>query len=140
MDIYMPLAGGQRKLLKGYFVCLSTYRNLLPLVSINSRFCFNENVWHFIAPLVPQRRCFSATVYNNRLYVIGGNFGEANPTSNRVDYFDPSKNKWIAGTPMAFNRLRPTLSEAKGFLYVYSSKYLERYDPVANSWMVRKDF
>lgn len=39
---------------------------------------------------------------------------------------------------MAFDRIRPTLSESKGFLYVYSANYLERYDPSVNSWMVGK--
>lgn len=39
---------------------------------------------------------------------------------------------------MAFDRVRPTLSESNGFLYVYSANYLERYDPSMNSWMVSK--
>ncbi|KAJ6632845.1 Kelch-like protein diablo [Pseudolycoriella hygida] len=101
------------------------------------RFCFNENVWRFIPPLVPQRSCFSAIVYNNRLYIVGGKIGENGPSLNRVDYFDPTKNKWTLGTPTAFDRIRPALSEDKGFLYVYSSNSLERYDPSVNSWMVR---
>lgn len=85
---------------------------------------------------MPQRRCFSAIVYNNRLHIVGGRVGEDGPSLNRVDYFDPSKNKWTLGTPMAFDRIRPTLSEDKGFLYVYSTNSLERYDPSVNSWMV----
>lgn len=104
------------------------------------RFCFNENVWRFIAPLVPQRRCFSAIVYNNRLHIVGGRIRDDGPSLNRVDCFDPSKNKWTVGTPMAFDRNRPTLSEDKGFLYVYSTNSLERYDPTANSWMVSTEW
>lgn len=100
------------------------------------RFCFNENVWRFIAPLVPQRRCFSAIAYNNRLYIVGGKIGEDSSALHRVDYFEPTKNKWILGTPMIFDRIRPTVSEDKGFLYAYSTNSLERYDPALNSWMV----
>lgn len=85
---------------------------------------------------MPQRRCFSAIVYNNRLHVVGGRIREDGPSLNRVDVFDPIKNKWTLGTPMAFDRIRPTLSEHNGFLYVYSANSLERYDPAVNSWMV----
>lgn len=87
---------------------------------------------------MPQRRCFSSIVYNNRLHIVGGKTGEDGPSLNRVDCFDPIKNKWTLGTPMAYDRISPTLSEDKGFLYVYSTNSLERYDPAENSWMVRK--
>lgn len=75
-------------------------------------------------------------MYNNRLHVVGGRIREDGPSLNRVDVFDPIKNKWTLGTPMAFDRIRPTLSEDNGFLYVYSANSLERYDPAVNSWMV----
>lgn len=87
--------------------------------------------------MVPQRRSFTAVVNNSRLYIVGGKIGETGPSLNRVDYFDPVKNKWTLGTPMSFDRIRPTVSEDKGFLYVHSNNSLERYDPASNTWMVR---
>lgn len=65
---------------------------------------------------------------------MGGKIGEN--SLNRVDYFDPIKKKWILGTPMELDRIRPTVSEDRGNLYVYSANSVERYDPVSNAWTV----
>ncbi|XP_070573464.1 kelch-like protein 31 [Ptychodera flava] len=110
-----------------------------------------NNQWRKLSRLPANQLAFSVAVFNNVLYLAGGEVHQSldvdrSGTSFAVDTvyrYDPRNNQWMVMAPMRTKRTDFCLLACKGYLYAVcgrntSSKYgmrdVERYDPKLNVW------
>jgi hypothetical protein len=91
--------------------------------------------------------CFGgAAVYNDRLYVVGGNAYNTAAGERCVQIYDPTTNAWSYGAEAQEERLAHSLHVVDRKIYAVGglSRYelvesIERYDPDSNEWTVFDD-
>ena len=113
----------------------------LALVSIHIQ---AQNGWTKKADMLTPRVGASASVVNNKIYVIGGMSSYLVDTdANEV--YDPSTNTWETKQPMPTKRsflLTCVVNDtiyAIGGGYPTSTKKVEAYDPATNTWTTKQD-
>ena len=80
----------------------------------------HSNAWSEAAPMPSARAGLAATVYGDRVYVIGG-VGES-AVSSRTDIFDPSSDSWRQGPSLQSGRSHMTAVAAGRLIYVIGGK------------------
>jgi len=97
--------------------------------------------WTQRASLNKKRRDFGCTVFNRKLYVVGGDV----VTHHRfafVDMYDPLNNQWTSVTPMLTSRSGPAAVTLGNYIYAIGGsndeyrylKTVERYDVLNDKW------
>jgi N-acetylneuraminic acid mutarotase len=110
------------------------------------------DTWHSKSPMNIPRAFHSATVLNNKIYIIGG---RENPEEISVktrdslaiytiEEYDPENDKWIVKTTMPFKHFTIGAVTIKDKIYILSDtadnrmldkvSVLEEYDPVNNQF------
>ena len=96
--------------------------------------------WKSLAPMITPRHSFATAVYNNQIFVIGGEVKEG--VTNVVEKYDPNLNVWISLSekPTPVSDIGAALIGGK--IYVPGGRlasgkvvnYLEVYNPQMDTW------
>ena len=84
-----------------------------------------------------------SAVYNNLIYVMGGNGGYL--LLPFVAVYHPGTNSWTASSDMIGPAAASAATVANGFIYVLGgydgtySKRVRKYDPISDTWFIRSD-
>lgn len=105
------------------------------------------NKWRELTPMPTARGALGVTVYQNKLYAIGGYDGERNP--DVVEVFDPRTNTWssAASLPTPRDHLAVVtvgseiyaIGGRSGLDYHKNKGTVEAYNPKVDQWQVRAD-
>jgi len=96
-------------------------------------------IWSQIS--LPESKLFhTSCVVDNKLFVIGGYPG--NPTTGKIEMFDPNSSVWISKNPMPTPRWNLTCASIENKIYVVGGanatsdglKTLEVYDTANDTW------
>ena len=126
---------GEKIFLRKFWLILIS----LVFVSIN---IYAQNSWKRVSSIVHSRSGATASVVNDKIYVIGGYY---NINFSYNEMYDPSTNTWElkASMPTARGFLSSVVLD--GIIYVIGGGYptwtrkVEVYDPVSNTWTTKKD-
>jgi N-acetylneuraminic acid mutarotase len=93
--------------------------------------------WAFKAPLPTPREHFGITVYENKIYCIGGDTKNGESGVNEV--YDPATDMWETKTPMPVPTRFPTSNVVDGKIYLIGTRYSghslnQVYDPETCTW------
>lgn len=101
--------------------------------------------WRELAPMPSARGALGVTVYQNRIYAMGGYDGKHN--SGAVEIFDPKTNTWSSAASMPTPRDHLAVVTAGSRIYTIGGRpdldyhhnmdVVEEYDPNANQWRTR---
>jgi len=103
-----------------------------------------DTSYQYIKSTLPSdNSCHCSVVYNNLIYVMGGNHGPK-PLS-AVDVYHPATNLWTSASDMIGAANYSAATVANGFIYVLGgydgtfSQRVSKYDPGADAWYIRSD-
>lgn len=101
--------------------------------------------WRELTPMPTARGALGVTVYQNRIYAIGGYDGKHN--SAAVEIFDPETNTWSSAAAMPTPRDHLAVVTAGSRIYAIGGRpdldyhhnmgTVEEYDPQTNQWRQR---
>jgi len=97
--------------------------------------------WTTKEPLPEVRSGPGCAVINDTVYVIGGQSGSGNETTNYV--YDPVSDNWSTKSPMPTARRHLGCAVVNGKIYAIGgfiaseANIVEEYDPVADSWQTK---
>lgn len=101
--------------------------------------------WRELAPMPTARGALGVTVYQNRIYAIGGYDGKHN--SAAVEIFDPETNTWSSAAPMPTSRDHLAVATVGSRIYAiggrpdlnyhHNMNIVEEYNPQTNQWQAR---
>lgn len=101
--------------------------------------------WREMASMPTARGALGITVYQNRIYAIGGYDGKRN--SDAVEVFDPETNTWSSAAPMPTPRDHLAVATVGSRIYAMGGRpeldyhqnmgTVEEYDPHTNQWRLR---
>lgn len=101
--------------------------------------------WREMAPMPTARGALGVTVYQNRIYAIGGYDGKHN--SAAVEIFDPDANAWSSAASMPTPRDHLAVATVGSRIYAIGGRpkldyhqnmaTVEEYDPHTNQWQPR---
>jgi N-acetylneuraminic acid mutarotase len=94
---------------------------------------------------MPTARWFpGTTVYDGKIYVMGGNASSATASLNVVEVYNPSAGSWETKTPMPVPRSQVTACTVNGKIYVIGGSSgpsswtpvaaVDIYDPATDTW------
>ncbi len=103
--------------------------------------------WEIKAPIPESRAGFSASTFNNKIYVFGGGWyvlnldpntgplGYFTVSYNLTDVYDPNTNSWSLASPAPIQlySCQSVVFEEK--IYVFSKGIIQVYDPKTDSWL-----
>jgi N-acetylneuraminic acid mutarotase len=105
------------------------------------------NTWSTIAPIPTPRIDFATTVYEDKIYIIGGKKSIVGASLDTVEVYDPATNTWFSRTPMPTARDSMQANVVYGKIYVVGGRVSlinpaggvlydanEVYDPKTNKW------
>jgi N-acetylneuraminic acid mutarotase len=107
------------------------------------------DTWTVKAPMPTKRINFATAVYENKIYIIGGQKYQGWPALNTVEVYDPATNKWTNATPIPMPRAIMSANVVNGKIYVLGGSPIptpnttpdggatnttQVYDPHSNSW------
>jgi len=101
--------------------------------------CFNArtHAWTRRADLLTGRHGHAAAVFNNRIYVSGGETNSGQ--SKSVEVYDPVGNRWQAGPSLQRSRAFHGMAAVADHLMVFGTRgvdhVMEILDPAANRWI-----
>jgi N-acetylneuraminic acid mutarotase len=108
-------------------------------VSTNEEYDSATDTWTYREPMPTSRYGFGITVYQNKIYCIGGKTGEGVTGVNEV--YTPETDSWETKEPMPEAGWLLQANCANGKIYLiggYPSRALnEVYDPEADSWTTK---
>lgn len=111
---------------------------------VNTVYQFNPatQTWRECAPMPTSRGALGVTVYQDRLYAIGGYDGEQNTGATEI--YNPETDTWISAAPLSAPRDHLAVVAAGSGIYAIGGrsnlKYkqntsvVEVYDPIADQW------
>lgn len=112
---------------------------------LNWRYDLSAKTWSQSARMPNARVFIGAAVHEGKVYVTGG-IDPDSEHSNRVDIYDPVKDRWESGTALPEAKTRHCLVAWKGYLYAIggfngntdrraaNSGRVDRFDPRAKKW------
>jgi hypothetical protein len=120
------------------------YKALGWIVATNEEYDPSTNTWAF-KKLMPTPRCnFGITVYQTKIYCIGGiinRFGGQISYTAVNEVYDPATDAWETKTPMP-NATSAHASVVDGKIYLVgggsNGNLNQVYDPVADSWTIKE--
>ncbi len=103
--------------------------------------------WAARAPMPTARNNAGFCVFNNKLYVFGGEYKLYGYITNRTEIYDPVANTWTTGTPMPLGLEECGVVPAHGLIFViggspqgppqYDVPNVYAYNPATDSWTAR---
>ena len=135
LDGHLYVVGGfTRSLLSVWWAVDSVYR-----------YDPSTSLWSEMKPMPTARGGLAVTVYQNRLYAIGGYDGKTNPAV--VEVFDPQRNSWTSGAPLPTPRDHLAVATVGSKIYAIGGRpkldyrknmaVVEEYDPATDRWRSR---
>lgn len=114
-------------------------------LAINQEYDPATDTWLTKAPLTQHRIPATSAVYNNKLYVFGGNSKTSesqNTALTSVEVYDPSLNTWENKSPLPFSIYNGRAVIKEDNVYLLTSPITEgnlfthllKYDPIADTW------
>jgi N-acetylneuraminic acid mutarotase len=108
-------------------------------------YSIKNNTWSSVASLPQKLDHVGAAGYNGKLYVVGGDFGLRQYSSNKLFIYDPVSDKWTQGKPMPTARSALTAAFIDGILYTIGGEDFtgvpvntnEAYDPKTDTWTLK---
>jgi N-acetylneuraminic acid mutarotase len=108
-------------------------------------YSIKNNSWSSAASLPQKLEYVGAAGYNGKLYVVGGDFGLRQYSSNKLFIYDPASNIWKEGKPMPTARSALSTAFIDGILYALGGQDLtgvpvntnEAYDPKTDTWTTK---
>ena len=124
------------------------------IVATNEEYDPASNTWSFKKPMPTPRTNFGITVYNNKIYCIGGeeiykNESKA-PLTNVNEVYDPTTDTWETKESMPTPRSDLRANVVNGKIYLIggydpnvhfepgASTHNEVYDPATDSWFTKE--
>lgn len=102
----------------------------------NEEYDPTSDTWTFRKPMPTSRALLGVAVYQNKVYCIGGYYGEYfNTGANEV--YDPATDTWETRAPMPSFETFATANVVNGKIYVMSANLNQAYDPETNSWTTK---
>lgn len=99
----------------------------------NEEYDSTSDTWTFRKPMPTSRALLGVAVYQNKIYCIGGYYGEYfNTGANEV--YDPATDTWETRAPMPSFETSATANVVNGKIYVMSENLNQAYDPETDSW------
>ena len=135
LDGYLYLIGGFTRSL------LSVWR------AVDSVYRYDPSTaeWSEMKPMPTARGGLVVTVYQNRLYAIGGYDGKKNPAV--VEVFDPQANSWTSVAPLPTPRDHLAAATVGSKIYAIGGRpkldyrknmaVVEEYNPATDQWRTR---
>lgn len=114
---------------------------------VNTVYQFNPatQIWRECAPMPTSRGALGVTVYQGRLYAIGGYDGERN--TGVTEIYDPETDTWTSAASLSVPRDHLVVVTAglgiyaiggrSNLKYKQNTSVVEFYDPVADQWQYR---
>lgn len=111
------------------------------------------NAWTARTPLPIPLAGMGSVTLNGKIYFIGGATSNSGWGTNAVLIYDPAADSWATGAPMPTARYGLVCGVANGKIYACggvipwepdptlaaSTKAVEAYDPVTNTWTIQAD-
>jgi hypothetical protein len=102
----------------------------------NEEYDPTSDTWTFRKPMPTSRALLGVAVYQNKVYCIGGYYGEYFDTgANEV--YDPATDTWETRAPMPLFETSATANVVNGKIYVMSENLNQAYDPETDSWTTK---
>jgi N-acetylneuraminic acid mutarotase len=102
----------------------------------NEEYDPTSDTWTFRKPMPTARALLGVAVYQNKIYCIGGYYGEYfNTGANEV--YDPATDTWETRAPMPSFETSATANVVNGKIYVMSANLNQAYDPETDSWKTK---
>ncbi len=106
---------------------------------------FAQYSWNTVAPMPTGRQHLCSAVYNDNIYVFGGQgTTSGNQMVNVNEMYDPATNTWMTKTPMPSAIGFCNAGTVNGKIYVIGgwnggnqTNQNWEYDPVGNTWVVK---
>lgn len=107
------------------------------------------DTWTAKTPMKQPRINFATAVYENKIYVIGGQYDSYYPANKIVEVYDPAIDKWTYAAPMPEARVLMCANTVNGKIYVIGgttsptpnttldnglTNTTQVYDPNTNTW------
>ena len=106
--------------------------------------------WEYMTPMPTPRALSTASVLDDKIYVIGGTFHKDSSATSIVEVYDPSTNTWntdVADLPVPICSAASCVLDGKIYVIggepIYDAdawfKSVFEYDPIENTWSSIKD-
>ncbi len=115
--------------------------------NVNEEYDPSTNTWTQKAPMLTARSAFAITVYQNKIYVIGGYIHNDGNVVGTTEVYDPTANTWTTKTPMPTPRFGLSANVVNDKIYLSGGSLrtsiavemrpvnvTEVYDPTTDSW------
>ena len=131
---------------KIYAIGGSTESGLMPningFVGTNEEYDPATDTWTFKKPMPTPRAGFAITVYQNKIYCIGGAIGFSNSTgkifTRAHEVYDPATDTWETKASMPTARWQMQANVVDGKIYVIDFSGTNHvYDPATDSWTTK---
>jgi N-acetylneuraminic acid mutarotase len=123
-------------------------------LSLNEQYDLSSDSWVFKKPMPTPRYDFAITVYENKIYCIGGKIGMDNNANQYVlsgvnEVYDPATDTWETKAPMPTRRSGLEANVVNGKIYLIGGQIQssifdislcnlnEVYDPATDSWTTK---
>ena len=101
-----------------------------------------SNSWMLVNPMKEKKTNFAASVYQGKIYVIGGYREDGRFFMNTVEIYTPENNTWSKGKPLPSRRGWMESTVANDKIYViggrtvdfHNTNAVEIYDPIQDEW------
>jgi N-acetylneuraminic acid mutarotase len=120
------------------------------LLSSRNHYVYNpsKDEWTTKKTMTTARNSFGITVYQDKIYVIGGTYGSSGEyfTSDAVEVYDLKTDSWETKTPMPTARSNLCANEIDGKIYLIGGSQTgaavvgvnEVYDVATDTWITKK--
>jgi N-acetylneuraminic acid mutarotase len=106
------------------------------VASTNEEYDVALDKWVVKSPMPTARARFGTSVYQNKIYCLGGYNSEyADLGVNEV--YDPATDTWEARAPLPTPMVAPATNVVDGKIYVMSRDVIEVYDPATDTWAAK---
>ncbi len=101
-----------------------------------------NSTWQKGKDMITNRTEITASVLNDKIYIIGGADYRNDGAVNSVEIYDPNTNQWTQGTPLPYDLDHAPSVVYNGKIYLVGGFLQEKitsdkmliYDPITNEW------
>jgi N-acetylneuraminic acid mutarotase len=104
------------------------------------------DVWGFLPQMTDVRSGAAGVAFNNKIYVIGGSYGNTNQIHTSVEIFNPATNEWSFGPSLQVPRTGAKAIAYNDKIFVIGGydgtrvlKTVEIYDPLVSPYFQLQD-
>lgn len=101
------------------------------------------DTWTEIAPMPTPRHHHDATLYNEKIYILGGRMTGLQSNVNSNEIYDPASDSWTIGEPVPIRNSGFAAEEVNGTIHLFGGegplhqafKDIIQYDPQSDRWV-----